>query len=106
MTGLQDLVLPSVPTCANPVWHLFVVRHPRRDALQQRLEEAGIGTLIHYPIPPHLSGAYASGPWGRGTFPVTEELASTVLSLPMGPHVSSSQGDAVVAAVMEACKVV
>src|SRR5207237_8406304 len=54
----SDLILPSVPSWANPVWHLFVIRHPQREAFQQALTAAGIGTLIHYPIPPHLSGAY------------------------------------------------
>jgi dTDP-4-amino-4,6-dideoxygalactose transaminase len=54
--------------------------------LQKHLNEAGIGTLVHYPVPPHLSGAYASGAWKRGDFPLTEELADTVLSIPIGPH--------------------
>jgi dTDP-3-amino-3,4,6-trideoxy-alpha-D-glucose transaminase len=102
------LCLPHVPTWASPVWHLFVIRHPQRDALQQKLTEAGIGTLIHYPVPPHRSGAYArpvksapilrratlrqqaagsvvSGQW---SLPLAEQLASTVLSLPIGPHLA------------------
>jgi dTDP-4-amino-4,6-dideoxygalactose transaminase len=59
--GLEDsgLILPHVPDWADPVWHLYVVRSTERDALQQRLGEAGIGTLIHYPIPPHMQAAYA-----------------------------------------------
>ena len=81
-----DLTLPFVPDWAEPVWHLFVVRHPKRDDLQQKLAAADIGTLIHYPVPAHLSGAYADGKWIRGSFPMAEELADTVLSLPMGPH--------------------
>ena len=68
----------------------------QRDGLQQKLTEAGIGTLIHYPVPPHLSGAYADGKWKRGAFPIAEELAGTVLSLPMGPHLSKTQVDLVV----------
>ena len=86
--GVANLTLPFVPEWAEPVWHLFVVRHPKRDALQQKLAAADIGTLIHYPVPPHLSGAYADGRWSRGSFPVTEELSDTVLSLPMGPHLA------------------
>ncbi len=82
-----DLVLPWVPAWAEPVWHLFVVRHSQRDVLQQRLQQAGIGTMIHYPIPPHLSGAYAAEFAGR-TFPLAERLAPTVLSLPMGPQLT------------------
>ncbi len=95
MSGLSGLTLPFVPTWAEPVWHLFVVRHCKRDALQQKLTEADIGTLIHYPVPPHLSGAYADRKWKRGTFPIAEELADTVLSLPMGPHLSKTQVDLV-----------
>ena len=55
----SGLALPEVPNWAEPVWHLFVVRHPDRDALRQSLHEAGIGTLIHYPIAPHMQRAYA-----------------------------------------------
>jgi dTDP-4-amino-4,6-dideoxygalactose transaminase len=61
--------------------------------LQQKLTAAGIGTMIHYPVPPHLSGAYADGGWKRGDFPIAEELAETVLSLPMGPHLSREQAE-------------
>jgi dTDP-4-amino-4,6-dideoxygalactose transaminase len=92
-----EVALPVVPEWAEPVWHLFVVRHPRRDRLQTGLREAGIDTLIHYPIPPHLSGAYAgySGP----PLPVAERLADEVLSLPMGPHLSTEDTDRVADAV-------
>lgn len=88
---IKDLVLPFVPEWAEPVWHLFVVRHPRRDELQQLLNTANIGTLIHYPIPPHLSEAYAHDGFNSLKFPITEQMASTVLSLPMGPHMEKSQ---------------
>ncbi|MGA9451195.1 MAG: DegT/DnrJ/EryC1/StrS family aminotransferase [Verrucomicrobiia bacterium] len=104
MSGLSGLTLPFVPAWAEPVWHLFVVRHPRRDELQQKLTQADIGTLIHYPVPPHLSGAYADGKWERGAFPIAEELADTVLSLPMGPHLSKAQVDLVVGEVSDAIR--
>jgi dTDP-4-amino-4,6-dideoxygalactose transaminase len=91
MSGLDGLTLPWVPTWAEPVWHLFVIRHSRRDTVRQKLTDTGIGTLIHYPVPPHLSGAYADAGWKRGAFPVAEELANSVLSLPMGPHLSREQ---------------
>lgn len=94
LAGWHDtsgLTLPFVPAWAEPVWHLFVVRLPGRDGVQQKLTEAGIGTLIHYPVPPHLSGAYADAGWKRGAFPVAEEMANSVLSLPMGPHLSEEQ---------------
>lgn len=98
----SQLILPFVPPWADPVWHLFVVRHPLRDLLQQKLTEAGIGTIIHYPVPPHLSGAYADL---RPTTPATrelgiaEKLAETALSLPLGPHLTPEQLDQVVSAV-------
>ena len=66
---------PYVPQWAEPVWHIYVVRHPGRDALQRRLSEAGIGTLIHYPVPPHLQQAYAGSGWTRGAFPIAESIA-------------------------------
>ncbi len=98
----SSLVLPYVPDWATPVWHLFVIRHPQRDALQKKLTEAGIGTLIHYPVPPHRSGAYSglrpltSDHW---QLPIAEELASTVLSLPIGPRLTEAQAAVVVTAV-------
>jgi dTDP-4-amino-4,6-dideoxygalactose transaminase len=92
----SELTLPFVPDWAEPVWHLFVVRHSQRDQFQSRLTEAGIGTLIHYPVPPHLSGAYADGKWSRGSFPLAESLADTVLSLPIGPHLKLDQAGTVV----------
>lgn len=86
-----DLILPSVADGAEPAWHQFVLRHPRRDQLQKHLNESGVGTLVHYPVPPHLSGAYASSGWKRGDFPLTEELADTVLSIPIGPHLRDDE---------------
>jgi dTDP-4-amino-4,6-dideoxygalactose transaminase len=99
LTGLRDktpLVLPYVPDWAEPAWHLFVVRHPKRDELQNRLTATGIGTLVHYPVPPHLSGAYGEMGLGKGTFPLAEEMADTVLSLPIGPHLGRDQAQRVV----------
>jgi dTDP-4-amino-4,6-dideoxygalactose transaminase len=87
LSGL-DLGLPHVAEWAKPAWHLFVIRHSQRDEFQQHLQEAGINTLIHYPVPPHLSAAYKEQGWKVGDFPITEQIANTVLSLPMGPHLS------------------
>jgi dTDP-4-amino-4,6-dideoxygalactose transaminase len=86
--GLADsgLILPHVPNWAEPVWHLYVVRSPDRDGLQKRLAEAGVCTLIHYPIPPHMQAAYADLGIAPAALPVARQLASEVLSLPMGPH--------------------
>ena len=94
---IPDLGLPQVFPGAEPAWHLFVVEVKDRDALQVRLKESGVETLIHYPVPPHLSEAYASDcAWGR--FPITEQAAMTHLSLPMGPHMSFGELDRVRAA--------
>ncbi len=94
--------LPYIPPWADPAWHLYVVRHPRREAFQQALTDAGIGTLIHYPIPPHLQQAYASEGWTRGAFPIAEMMAQSVLSLPIGPHMDTAAVTAVVGAVKRA----
>lgn len=80
------LIMPNVPEWAWPVWHLFVVRHPRRDELQARLTQAGVDTLIHYPVPPHMQEAYAGMRFTDGTFAKALHLAREVLSLPIGPH--------------------
>ena len=91
LAGIDGIELPYVPEHIEPSWHLFVIRHPRRDALQKHLTEAGVGTLIHYPVPPHLSEAYAEMRCKPGDLPITEQLAHTVLSLPMGPHLQAEQ---------------
>ena len=91
LEGVPDLRLPFVPEWAEPVWHLFVVRHPRRTALQRHLTAAGVGTIIHYPVPPHLQGAYADMERLGGSFPLAERLGEEVLSLPLGPHISEAE---------------
>ncbi|MFL6231269.1 MAG: DegT/DnrJ/EryC1/StrS family aminotransferase [Pyrinomonadaceae bacterium] len=97
LEGVADLVPPFVPAYADPVWHLFVVRHPRRDELQKHLAERGVGTLIHYPVPPHLQRAYAELGLVPGAYPLAERQAREVLSLPMGPHLSDEEVDYVIA---------
>ena len=83
------LMLPVVPEWADPVWHLFVVRHKNRADFQSHLAQIGIGSLIHYPIPPHLQDAYSEYKDFRGRLPLAESLANEVLSLPIGPHLTS-----------------
>ena len=85
LTGIPDLVLPYLAETATHVYHLYIIRHPQRDALQKHLKEKGIGTLIHYPVPPHLQEAYAYLSFKKGDFPIAEEIADTCLSLPMWP---------------------
>lgn len=82
---------PAVPNWANPAWHLYVVRAPHREQLAKRLAEAGVQTLIHYPIPPHLQKAYADLAIPAGALPIAEQLASQVLSLPIGPHLAHDE---------------
>jgi len=99
LAGLGGVTLPQVPDWAEPVWHLFVIRAERRDALREHLNHVGIGTQIHYPTPPHLSNAFSRMGWRRGHFPIAETLANEVLSLPIGPHHTADQVDAVCAAI-------
>jgi dTDP-4-amino-4,6-dideoxygalactose transaminase len=91
-----DLVLHKVPEWCDPCWHVFVVRTSQREALQKHLSQAGIGTLVHYPVPPHLSKAYAEFNYHVGDFPITEEIAKTVVSLPMGPHLPHSAQEEII----------
>ncbi|NVD96454.1 DegT/DnrJ/EryC1/StrS aminotransferase family protein [Massilia sp. BJB1822] len=99
LAGIPGLLLPHVPAWAEPVWHLYVVRHAQRDVLAQRLAEQGIGTIVHYPIAPHLQQAYAELGYQPGDFPIAEAIHREVLSLPLGPHLSMEQVDQVAAAV-------
>ena len=84
----SDLVLPQVPDWVDPVWHLFVVRCANRDDVQARIKQAGIDTLIHYPIPPHMQKAYNSHSSSPCSLSVARLLASEGLSLPIGPHLN------------------
>jgi dTDP-4-amino-4,6-dideoxygalactose transaminase len=101
LDGLPGLGLPNVPVGIWPVWHLFVIQHPDRDALHQYLAKAGIGSLIHYPIPPHLSEAYRDLKYQVNDYPITEGLAASLLSLPMGPHLSLQDASQVVHVIQE-----
>ena len=93
------MALPEVPDWADPVWHLFVVTAHDRQALEDHLSSKGIGTLIHYPIPPHKQEAYADLGLSPDSYPIASRLAEQVLSLPIGPHLSQSE----LSRVCEAC---
>jgi dTDP-4-amino-4,6-dideoxygalactose transaminase len=82
---VNGLTLPVEHAGSEHVWHVFSVRHERRDELQRHLAADGIATLIHYPIPPHRSGAYKDR-FGSSSFPITDEIARTTLSLPLWPQ--------------------
>jgi dTDP-4-amino-4,6-dideoxygalactose transaminase len=95
------LLLPFVPPWAAPVWHLYVVRSAERSELAERLTAAGIGWLIHYPVPPHLQEAYKELCHSPGSFPITERMSQQVLSLPIGPHMTDRDVSAVIACLTE-----
>jgi dTDP-3-amino-3,4,6-trideoxy-alpha-D-glucose transaminase len=99
LAGL-DLRLPATAVWADPVWHLYVVRTPHRDALRAHLTRHGVETGIHYPVPPHRQPAFAGTPLSDHAQPGADTLAREVLSLPMGPHLSDADQDRVIAAVM------
>ena len=90
-----DVIKPQHPDDPKEhVWHLYVIRTERRDELQKYLQANGIGTLIHYPVPPHKQEAYSE--WNHLTFPVTEKIHREVLSLPLYPAMKSEEIDRVI----------
>lgn len=86
----SDVEVPHVPDWCEPVWHLYVIRSNRREALQGHLTSSGIGTLIHYPIPSHRQGAYERQFRGED-FPLADDWSARCLSLPIGPHMAQSE---------------
>ncbi|MBT9393961.1 DegT/DnrJ/EryC1/StrS family aminotransferase [Hymenobacter sp. NST-14] len=99
LADIAGLRLPAVATGATHVYHLYVVHTPVRDALQQHLTARGIGTMIHYPVPPHRQQAYAALQLPAGSLPIAEQLAATCLSLPMFPGMTEVQVAAVAAGI-------
>lgn len=102
LSGLDGLILPKVGVGYDHVWHLYVVRHAKRDALQKRLAELGVGTMIHYPIPPHRQAAYQDLGIPEGASLLSEIVHREVLSLPMAPTLTLKDADTVIAAVLQA----
>ncbi|MBS3917354.1 MAG: DegT/DnrJ/EryC1/StrS family aminotransferase [Deltaproteobacteria bacterium] len=86
-----SLITPHEPEWAKAVYHLYIIRTKKRDELQKYLSENGIHTGLHYPVPLHLQGAYANNGFKKGDFPVTEEVSSEILSLPMFPQLTEQQ---------------
>jgi dTDP-4-amino-4,6-dideoxygalactose transaminase len=101
LSGIEGLRLPTHPKNGDHVYHLFVVRTGRRDALVAHLQKNDIGCVIHYPVPCHLQPCYQALGYGEGDFPVTERICREVLSLPLYPEISEQQIDAVVDVVRE-----
>ncbi len=96
LSGLGEIRVPPQPEGSSPVWHLYPICLDDRDAVSEYLSGRGISTGLHYPLPPHLSEAYASLGYKRGAFPVTESLAHGVLSLPIYPGIREAELDHVV----------
>lgn len=94
--GLPGVTLPATLTGNEHVFHLYVIRIPRRDDVLRRLEGAGIGAGIHYPVPIHLQGAVRELGYKRGDFPVAEKAAQEILSLPLFPGITVEQQERVV----------
>jgi dTDP-4-amino-4,6-dideoxygalactose transaminase len=103
LANIPDLILPKILDRLNPVWHLFVIRTNQRDRLQSDLKDRRIDTLIHYPIPPHLSDAYSeiNVNEGGGKLEIAESIASTIISLPIGPHLEIAAQSRVIEAIWE-----
>ena len=98
----SGLVLPATEAHVEGVAHLYVVRHPRRDALAAGLQERGISTLVHFPIPLHLQPAFAASGGRPGDLPVAEQAAREVLSLPLYPGLRDDEVERVISAVLDA----
>ena len=103
LAGLPGLRLPEIDANQSSAWHLFVVRHPHREQLAAKLAERGVGTLVHYPVPPHRQGAYADSAAACASLPLADRLAAEVLSLPLDPLISAESVGAVIAAVRATC---
>jgi dTDP-4-amino-4,6-dideoxygalactose transaminase len=95
------ITLPVEREWARHVYHLFVIRADRRDDLRKHLEQKGIGTIIHYPIPPHAQGAYADLGVQSSTLPIAVRIHEQVLTLPSGPHLGAQGCEQVIAAVRD-----
>ncbi len=90
LSNIPGIVLPFIAADCTSNFHLFVIRCKFRDALQQYLTEHNVGTMIHYPVPPHLQDAYSEFGYVKGDFPIAECLAETLLSLPMYPGLTKN----------------
>jgi dTDP-4-amino-4,6-dideoxygalactose transaminase len=86
--SIENQLLPYIPNYCDPVWHLFVIRHPHRANLQQMLSAENIETMIHYPIPPHMQKAYSTFQRSYIKLSTAEMFSRSILSLPISPHIA------------------
>lgn len=103
LANTPGLILPEEPNYGRSAWHVYVIRHQRRNELQLELERRGIGSLVHYPIPPHQQEAYKKD-FAGSSYPLAEQLAQEVLSIPLWPQMSDSAHEEVCDALIEGCK--
>lgn len=102
LADLPDLILPEEPLSSRHVYHLYVIRCERRDELLRKLTEQGIGAAVHYPVPLHLQPAFRVLGYREGDFPIAEECARTVLSLPIYPELSERAVEQIVGVIRSA----
>ena len=99
--GFEEIITPTVRIGASHVYHLYVILSDERDELQKYLQQKGIGTMIHYPLPPHLQKAYRELNYKPGDFPIAERIANTCLSLPLYPGMTLLQIEEVVGCIKQ-----
>lgn len=97
--SLKNLKLPTANSSSECAWHLYVIRHPKRDLFMQSLAKHHVAAMIHYPIPPHLQPAYQDLGFIEGSFPLSEEIHRTCISLPIGPTMTDDDIESVIVAV-------
>lgn len=90
------LILPYTPPWSHSAWHLYVIRTPERDRIQQILKKHGIETLIHYPVPPHQQKAYQDLNFKENDFPLAQKMSTELLSLPLGPHLKKQEQEVII----------
>lgn len=99
--NVGDIILPQVLDKAESVFHIFCIRTAKRDALKVYLQNKGVGTLVHYPVPPHLQKAYVQLGYQKGDFPIAEQLAETSLSLPLWVGMKTEEQEYVISCIKE-----
>ena len=101
LKNIPEVQLPSIQFNTVSNWHIFAIHTTERNELKEYLQDNGIGTLIHYPVPPHLSTAYSDMEFSQGSFPISENLALCELSIPIGPHLNDTDTEYICKVIMD-----
>jgi dTDP-4-amino-4,6-dideoxygalactose transaminase len=104
LVGHPDIALPKTRPGNEHIWHIFAIRVPRRDHVLRALNAVGIGAGVHYPVPVHLQGAFSHLGHAKGDFPVAEQAASEMISLPLFPEITEEQQEQVVTYLVRALR--